>query len=237
MAKIFLDVGETDFNIGNNDVEVFGQAGSESVNILEGVTGVVLDGNVEAVTLGGNLADYEFQQQGNHVRVYSGTELLATIPVQTDDDGTQLTFGDGSYDVEFGEGAVMNIGGTDVPNEEPGPVVPPTEAATLEIGADTAAAGALDASDADYTFVVSDGASYTQEITGFAAGDVLDFPADNDPTVINESFTDGMVDVQYAFGGNVSIVELTGLEPAVDVQLLGIQSFDDVFGEGTIIQT
>jgi hypothetical protein len=106
---------------------------------------------------------------------------------------------------------------------------------TVAIDATTAAAGALDASGADYIFEVSGDATYTQEITGFDAGDVLDFPADNDPTVNNVDFTDGMVDVQYAYNGNVSIVELTGLDPAVDMQLLGIQSFDNVFGEGTII--
>jgi hypothetical protein len=103
------------------------------------------------------------------------------------------------------------------------------------VDATTAAAGALDASDGDYTFLVSGGADYTQEVTGFDAGDVLDFPADNAPTVNNVDFTDGIVDVQYAFGGFVSIVELTGLDAAIDQQLLGITSFDDVFGEGTII--
>jgi hypothetical protein len=102
------------------------------------------------------------------------------------------------------------------------------------VDATTAAAGALDASDGDYTFLVSGGADYTQEVTGFDAGDVLDFPADN-ATVNNVDFTDGIVDVQYAFGGFVSIVELTGLDPAIDQQLLGIQSMDTVFGEGTII--
>jgi methionine-rich copper-binding protein CopC len=105
----------------------------------------------------------------------------------------------------------------------------------VTVDATTAAAGALDASDAEYTFLVSGGATYTQEITGFEAGDVLDFPADNAPTVNNVDFTDGIVDVQYAFGGFVSTVQLTGLDAAIDQQLLGITSFDDVFGEGTII--
>jgi hypothetical protein len=234
MAKVFLELGETNYTIANDGDEVYGQRGEESVNIQEGVTGVELDGNVEAVTLGGNHADYKFQQQGNQMLVYSGTEQVSTIPVQTDDDGTQLTIGDSLYNVEFGEGAVINIGGTDVPQDEPGSIAPPTEAPSLEIGADTAAAGALDASDADYTFQVSGGADYIQEITGFAAGDVLDFPEDNAPTVNNVDFTDGIVDVHYAFGGFVSIVQLTELDPAVDQQLLGIQSFDNVFGEGTI---
>jgi uncharacterized membrane protein len=124
MAKIFLDVGETNVNIANDGDKVYGQTGDESVNILEGVTGVVLDGNVDAVTLDGDVGDYLFQQQGNQLRVYSGTELVATIPVQTDEDGTQVTFGDGTYTVEFGAGAALELGGETVPSDEPGVVDP-----------------------------------------------------------------------------------------------------------------
>jgi hypothetical protein len=43
------------------------------------------------------------------------------------------------------------------------------------------------------------------------------------------------VDVQYALNGVVTVIRLTGLDPAIDQELLGIQSFNDVFGEGTIL--
>lgn len=124
MAKIFLDLDETNVNIANNGDEVFGQQGDESVVIMPGVTGVVLDGNVEAVTLDGNIGDYLFQQQGNQLLVYSGGVLVATIPVQADDDGSQLTFDDGTFTAEFGEGAVISLGGEDVPSDAPGPIDP-----------------------------------------------------------------------------------------------------------------
>jgi len=136
-----------------------------------------------------------------------------------------------SFDDVFGEGTITS--GTIVVGDDDDDDDTPEDTETVD--ADTAAEGALSAADADVTFEIAGGDTYTQEITDFAAGDVLDFPEDNDPTVVNTDFTDGIVDVQYAFGGNVVTIQLTGLDAAIDQQLLGVQSFDDVFGEGTII--
>lgn len=105
---------------------------------------------------------------------------------------------------------------------------------SVAVDADTAAAGALDAADADVIFEIAN-ATYTQEITNFAAGDILDFPAGNNPTVNNSSYTDGIVDVQFALSGTVTTIQITGLDAATDVQLNGVADFDTVFGAGTII--
>jgi hypothetical protein len=67
MATIFLDVNETNFNVANDGDNVFGQQGTESVNILSGVTGTVLDGNIDQVSFAGNVSDFLFQQQGNQL--------------------------------------------------------------------------------------------------------------------------------------------------------------------------
>jgi hypothetical protein len=107
------------------------------------------------------------------------------------------------------------------------------DATAVEINAFTAAEGHFDAGDGNYIFLISL-SNYTQVIKNFAPGDALEFPADNAPTVNNISFSDGIVDVQYAFDGFVSTVQLTGLDPDVDAQLLGVQSFEIVFGENTI---
>ena len=98
----------------------------------------------------------------------------------------------------------------------------------------TTALAALDAADSDVTYTMAQ-ATYTQEIQNFAAGDVLDFPAGNDPTVNNSSYTDGAVDVQFALAGTVTTIHLTGLDAATDIQLNGVADFDTVFGAGTII--
>jgi hypothetical protein len=163
MAKVFLDVDETSVNIANDGDEVFGQTGDENVIIMPGVTGVVLDGNVEGVTFDGDLADYLFQQQGNQLLVYSGAVLVATIPVQVDEDGTQLTFDNGTFTAEFGEGAVLNIDGEDVPTEEPGPVTPP-------IGDTFTLAEALAAEELPEEYFIVDEAGNLFDGQEFAAG-------------------------------------------------------------------
>jgi len=98
----------------------------------------------------------------------------------------------------------------------------------------TTAAAALSAALSNVTYTVANEV-YTQEITGFAAGDILDFPATNDPTVVNNSYTDNAVDVQFAFGGTITTIHLTGLADGLDMQLNGVSEFNTVFGAGTII--
>ena len=104
---------------------------------------------------------------------------------------------------------------------------------TLDVNATTAAAP-LSAAGSNVTFAIAQ-ATYTQEITGFAAGDILDFPAGNNPTVNNISYTDSIVDVQFAMGGTTAVIRLTGIDNAIDSQLNGVGDFATVFGAGTII--
>jgi uncharacterized protein (TIGR02145 family) len=117
------------------------------------------------------------------------------------------------------------------PNAEDANASPVGENVEVTVNAGTASSGALDASGADYTFIISGDASYNQEITGFDVGDVLVFPEENLPTLNNVDFSDGIVEIQYAFAPFVSIVQLTGLDTAIDQQLLGMTSFDRVFGD------
>jgi hypothetical protein len=125
MANVLLNSNDQDYNISNDNDVIFGQAGgNETINIQTGVTGIVLDQNVEGVTFAGNVADFTYQQQGNQLLVYSGTDLVATVPVQVDENGSQLTFTDGTFTAEFGEGAVLELGGTEVPSDAPGAVEP-----------------------------------------------------------------------------------------------------------------
>ena len=92
------------------------------------------------------------------------------------------------------------------------------------------------------SYLVSSG-NFTASISGFGttggvldgSHDVLDFPNDVAATVNNNSFTDGLVDVQWAFSGNVVHIELIGLSPALDAQLNSVGNFNTVFGAGTII--
>jgi hypothetical protein len=94
--------------------------------------------------------------------------------------------------------------------------------------------GTDNAATANKTYTIAAGSSYTYTISGFGTGDKLVFPAGNTPTVNNISFTDGIVDVQYALNGNTVTVKLTGFTNAQDITLNFISDFNTVFGAGTI---
>ena len=55
MASVFLGINEGSYNIANNEDMVYGQTGFESVNLLAGVSNIVLDQNIEQVSLSGDI--------------------------------------------------------------------------------------------------------------------------------------------------------------------------------------
>lgn len=123
------------------------------------------------------------------------------------------------FNTVFGAGTV-NVGS----------VTPPS--ANVDVTA--ANATAYDATAANVTFAIASG-TYTYNITGFAAGDILDFPAGIDATVNNTDFADNAVDVQWALGGQVVTIHLTGLAAGQDATLNSVADFNTVFGAGTIV--
>ena len=112
------------------------------------------------------------------------------------------------------------------------PVTPVTPAATSTKAVN--AAGNGDAVTGDVQFDLTAG-DYTYTIANFAKGDVLKFPAGQTPTVKNNDFADGSVDVQYASNGTVTHVILTGLTAATDSAIYSTNSFISTFGAGSII--
>lgn len=96
------------------------------------------------------------------------------------------------------------------------------------------AAGTSAATAAVDTYTVAAG-NYAYTISGgFAAGDKIDFPNDVPASVINNSFTDDLVELQYAFNGQVATITLTGLAAGLDQTLNSVTDFNTVFGAGTI---
>jgi hypothetical protein len=93
------------------------------------------------------------------------------------------------------------------------------------------AAGSATASAGDVKFTFAAG-NYAYSISGFSNGDILDFPDDVAATVRNTSTTDNAIEVQWASGGNVVLVTLTGL--ASDTAY-SVNSFNAAFGSGSII--
>ncbi|MDX9742616.1 MAG: hypothetical protein RBT59_02225 [Arcobacteraceae bacterium] len=90
--------------------------------------------------------------------------------------------------------------------------------------------------DANLSFVTFNftAGTYIYAITNFNNGDVLNFPDGNIATIINESFTDGNVTVQWAENGNVITVNLSNIPIANDPTLFGADSFQTAFGTGSI---
>lgn len=86
------------------------------------------------------------------------------------------------------------------------------------------------------TYVIpTNSANFT--ISGFQAGDKLDFGDAANPTVINTSFNDGLVVLQWA-ASPTQIVQVTvdgEFDFATDLLLSGINGWNQVFGEDTII--
>jgi hypothetical protein len=77
------------------------------------------------------------------------------------------------------------------------------------------------------TFVFQEG-NYEYTISGFDLNhDVLDLPDSPAPTVINTDPSDGEVTVQWASGGQVIQVHLTGLPADVDGSLFFLSDFGD----------
>jgi hypothetical protein len=91
----------------------------------------------------------------------------------------------------------------------------------------------LDASAADNNFGLAAG-NYTFNVAGFAAGDKLAFPAGSALSVVNNSATDGVIDVTGAVGGQLIQVHMTGVAAASDGGVFSVNSFNAVFGAGSL---
>lgn len=160
--------------------------------------------------------------------VVSGVGATATYDtVNKDINFTATTAGTYTFDYAIKDGN----GGTDTATATV--TVAAAGGSTTKAVDATTAAAALSAAGSNVTYTIAQ-ATYTQEITNFAAGDVLDFPAGNTPTVNNTSYTDGIVDVVFANAGTVTTIHLTGLAAATDIALNGVTDFNTLFGAGTI---
>lgn len=114
-------------------------------------------------------------------------------------------------------------------------ILPPTPVDTIKtVQVGVFADGSSNAADVNNIYSIAPG-TYTYHITGFGAGDVLSFPATNAASVSNSSFTDGEVELTWAYHGAVATIHLMGIPVATDANLNSVANFNSVFGAGTII--
>lgn len=100
---------------------------------------------------------------------------------------------------------------------------------TVSVSAD----GSSDASSLASTYNFTAG-TYAYTIAGFNDGDILDLPTGITPTIINTSFSDTNLTVQWAYEGEVITINLTGIPSADDGNIYGVTSFNTAFGSGSI---
>jgi hypothetical protein len=93
MAKIFLD--NNDFATVSESHRVFGSTGSnDRVLIQNTAKGSTVNANVETLQFVGKFTDYTFAIVGNQLQIGYQGSVLATVGIQDDSNGTQLTFSD-----------------------------------------------------------------------------------------------------------------------------------------------
>ena len=119
----------------NSNTRVFGNTGIESIIVTTGSTNITFDQNLERVILNGNIGDYTFGQSGGEIYVYKGGVLVVRGVIQTDADGTQLTFNGGTVNVVT-SGGTVTVGGTTLTGTPttPTPVVPTTTNTSVTTG-------------------------------------------------------------------------------------------------------
>lgn len=193
-----------DFVANSYSYSVSGFATGDALNFPVGTLATLINND-----FADNKVDLQWAEGGNLV-VVSVTGLTATQDASI--------IGLGSFKALFGADSITNNGV---------PPILPANGSTITVSGN----GNVSASNGNLKFIFNPGnINYT--ISGFSAGDVLDFPEGGTATVINKSFTDSAIDVQWAANGNVIVVALTGLSSDSAVGLL---SFNDAFGQGSII--
>jgi len=251
MANLFLDKNEN-FPLAA-DANVFGQRGGmEGVTIMDGVSGVSLDANMEQIEFAQSSSEVSLQTTSNGLEVQQGGSTVVSVASMNqpadvrfaDGNVTVRQTGAATFEAEGADGSKQSIG------EQGASVSVPLGNQPSNVGAGTGDQGGasvtvsggntgpFDASGADTTYNLESG-TYTATIDGFGSGDVLDPFAGAAITVESDSDqSDGKQTVTFAdsAAGTTTTLELTGLSSSEDSNLFKSSSFDTVFGEGTLVQ-
>jgi hypothetical protein len=120
-ANIFLGADDK-FTVSNSGAILYGSSGADLVTIVAGVSGTILDQNIEQIVIPGASSSYTFQQTGNIINVLdsSGNTRIVKASVQGDSDGTLLGLSDVTASAKLIGGGVMTLGGKTVSANAPG---------------------------------------------------------------------------------------------------------------------
>ena len=191
----------------------------DGISLTDGIT------NVATVTVSGLEAGAIWQYSLNGGAFVNGTGTTFTLPAGETYDSGQINVR--QIDVAGNESDADGKFGS---NAADWTILP------SNIDVTAANTTAFDAGVADVKFFVASG-DYTYNIANFGAGDKIDFPAGNVPTVINSSNTDNAVHLQYANDGKITLLHLTGLTTAQDAAIYSVNSFNTAFGANSLTST
>ena len=122
-SNIFLMAGQN-YDLSSSNVNIYGNSQNEIVNLSGNIKGITADVNVESVTLPGGLTEYSLKSEGANILIYKNSDLVVTVAIQGDSNGTQLTFfnggqgtftngsynGSGTYNATISSG-IIYVGG------------------------------------------------------------------------------------------------------------------------------
>ena len=148
-------------------------------------------------------------------------EFGANVDLSPDSPDGQI-IGINSFNAVFGLGSLVGANG-DV-------IVQPAE---VSVAAANTAPG-YDASTAAIVFNIHPTATFIYNIVGFADGDKLVFDGGTAVGLTNTGGTDGVIVVQGSLNGQVATVRLSGIAPASDSAIFGVNSFNTEFGPGSL---
>jgi len=153
----------------------------------------------------------------------SGSNIvdLTLTGLTADQDGAIL--GSSSFKTAFGSSSISTVS-----------TIAATPTTAVTIGAANSAT-AFDAASSNFAYTINEG-TYASAIKGFGVGDSIKFSGQIDAslTLVNKSGTDGAVVITGNFGSNVVDLTLSGLTPAQDGAILGVTSFNGLFGTGSL---
>jgi len=128
-----------------------------------------------------------------------------------------------SFKTAFGDSSIVTVSAI---------AAAPTTSVTIGAANSTTA---FDAASANFAYTISEG-TYASAIQGFGFGDSIKFSGQAEAalTVVNASGVDGSVVITGNFGSQVVDLTLSGLTPAQDGAILGVTSFNSLFGTGSL---
>lgn len=247
----FLTTGSTLTAL--DTAKIFGTLGTETLKIA-GAPNLVSDQNIERIEFDGPLTNYGFSITGNIASIYqldsnkNLSSLVVKTAVQDDADGTLLVFSDGSTSLKLTGLSQATLGGTAFTNATPLVVANSSSlgsnfntGTTSSVGntpqsvsITTGNATPFNASLSNTTFNMTSG-TYTYNIEKFNTGDKLAFPAGTAISVTNNNASDGVVDISGTTpDGKWISVHLTSIYPSQDANILGVNSFNTVFGASSL---